>query len=138
MTNKPSTTEQRSALMKAVRQHGTSAELAVRHLLTRIGARYRLNAKGLPGRPDIVNRSKKKAVFVHGCFWHMHTACGRGVIPKSNSSFWEDKLQKNQERDERKIAELLDLNFDVLIVWECELRDPDSLKRKLVEFWNKS
>lgn len=129
------TTPERSALMKRVRQHGTTPELAVRAVLTEIGARYRLNVEGLPGRPDIANRRRTKAIFVHGCFWHFHAACGRGRIPGRNREFWLEKLERNTERDRRKIEALRALGYEVLVVWECELKDYDPLRERLVEFW---
>ena len=129
------TTPERSALMKRVRQRGTAPELKVRRLFTRLGARYRLNVPGLPGRPDIANRARRKAVFVHGCFWHHHSQCGRGRIPADNRAFWSEKLNKNVERDRRKISALHELGFDVLVVWECELKNESLLLERLKSFW---
>ena len=129
------TTAARSALMSRVRQQGTAAEAVVRGILTDLGFRYRLNVRGLPGSPDVANRSKKKAIFVHGCFWHWHRGCPRGRIPASNKSLWVDKLQTNRMRDERKAKALEDLGFAVLIVWECELGDPAALSQRLRAFW---
>ena len=128
-------TPERSALMKRVRQNGTSLERIVRQALSNIGARYRLNVKGLPGRPDIANKSRKKAIFVHGCFWHHHSDCGRGTIPTRNRDFWAAKLQSNIERDERKTRGLAALGYDVLVLWECDLGDPGTLERRLRKFW---
>lgn len=125
----------RSALMKRVRQAGTTPELVVRRMLTAMGARYRLNATGLPGRPDIVNRSRKKAVFVHGCFWHAHETCGRGRIPATNRGFWTEKFERNVERDVRKVRDLRSLGFDVLVLWECELKDEAAAAERLRAFW---
>ena len=121
--------------MGRVRQKSTSAETAVRHLLHGSGARYRVNDRNLPGRPDIVNRRRKKAIFVHGCFWHHHTRCERGRIPSRNAQFWTEKFRANIERDNRKTAALQDLGFDVLVVWECELKDTDTLRKRLSSFW---
>lgn len=129
------TTEYRSGLMKRVRQSGTAPELVVRGLLTEIGARYRLNVRGLPGRPDIANKTRQKAIFVHGCFWHLHEKCGRGRIPTRNRDFWAEKLQANRRRDRKNMAELERLDFDVLAIWECELSSPGLLKAKLESFW---
>lgn len=122
--------------MKRVRQAGTGPEHAVRRLLSAIGARYRLNVRGLPGRPDIANRSRKKAIFVHGCFWHHHSVCGRGRIPAANREFWADKLQRNIERDRRKVSELQELGYDVLVIWECELRNELMAVERLSAFWS--
>lgn len=129
------TTPARSALMSRVRQHGTYAEDIVRRALSMIGARFRLNVKALPGRPDIANKSRKKAIFVHGCFWHHHGTCGRGKVPARNREFWENKLRSNIERDERKERELNALGYSVLVVWECELNDPVGLESRLRAFW---
>jgi DNA mismatch endonuclease, patch repair protein len=129
------TTPERSALMKRVRQRGTAPESLVRRVLSSIGAHYRLNVRALPGSPDIVNRTRKKAIFVHGCFWHCHPKCSRGRIPAQNRSFWEDKLRRNVERDLRKLADLDELGFDVLVLWECELKDTDALRKRLHEYW---
>jgi DNA mismatch endonuclease (patch repair protein) len=121
--------------MKRVRRRGTDLEALVRQALTRIGARYRLNVKRLPGSPDIGNQIRRKAIFVHGCFWHHHETCGRGRIPTRNQDFWRDKLQRNVERDRRKVRHLDDLAYEVLTLWECELADSDSLEQRLREFW---
>lgn len=129
------TTPERSALMKRVRQTGTDLEQRVRQVLTALDARYRLNVRDLPGRPDIANKTRKKAIFAHGCFWHHHAACDRGRVPSRNREFWLEKLQGNVERDERKERDLKELGFDVLVLWECEIRDFAALERRLREFW---
>jgi DNA mismatch endonuclease (patch repair protein) len=129
------TTPERSALMKRVRQKNTDLEATVRKMLYRAGARYRMNVEGLPGRPDIANQSRKKAIFIHGCFWHYHETCGRGRIPTRNREFWVDKLRRNVERDRRKIADLIDLGYNVLVLWGCEIKDEEKLQKRLHEFW---
>ena len=121
--------------MKRVRQRDTPPERMVRQLLTEGGAKYRLNVGGLPGSPDVANKKRKKAIFVHGCFWHYHADCARGRIPTRNSTFWEEKLYGNRERDVRKIRGLEEKGYDVLVVWECQLTDPDSLRERLMNFW---
>jgi DNA mismatch endonuclease (patch repair protein) len=131
------TSSQRSELMSRVRQHGTEPELVVRSILTRIGARYRLNARSLPGSPDIANRTKKKAIFIHGCFWHYHGDCPRGRIPGSNVAYWKPKLLENRRRDKRRVADLQRNGFDVIVVWECELSHEDRLSKRLGRFWNR-
>lgn len=125
------TSAQRSKIMSAVRQRGTAPELAVRRILTDLGLRYRLNAPGLPGRPDIANRSKRLAIFVHGCFWHRHSNCRRATSPKENRDFWMAKFQANVKRDRRNAAALRRLNFRVLTIWECETAEPALLTRRL-------
>lgn len=107
----------------------------MRTILSAMGVRYRLNVPGLPGRPDLANRSRKKAIFVHGCFWHYHEGCSRGRIPKSNREFWSEKLHANRRRDQVKVDELIGRGFDVLVVWECELKDKPALRRRLLDFW---
>lgn len=131
----PDTTPQRSRLMKAVRQKDTGPERHVRALMTELGIRYRKNVTGLPGRPDIAHKGQRKAVFVHGCYWHKHSVCGRGKVPKTNTEFWRRKLEENRRRDQRKIDALRARKFDVLVVWECELDDPELLKQRLWRFW---
>jgi DNA mismatch endonuclease (patch repair protein) len=125
----------RSALMKRMRQRGTTPELVVRRLLHAAGARFRLNVRGLPGTPDVVNRRRRKAVFVHGCFWHSHYQCRRATIPQRNRAFWEEKLRRNRERDAEKEKALRALGYDVLTVWECELGEQGRLRAKLIDFW---
>jgi DNA mismatch endonuclease, patch repair protein len=129
------TTSARSELMRRVRQRGTAPELVVRQVLTRIGARYRVNVRGLSGTPDLANRKRRKAVFVHGCFWHAHRGCPKAKVPKTNSSFWADKLHANRVRDAAKVAGLARLGYDVEVVWECELGDVHSLTERLRRFW---
>lgn len=129
------TTPLRSALMKRVRQKRTAAEERVLVLLREIGARYRINVRGLPGTPDVANRRRRKAIFVNGCFWHAHRNCARATVPTANRSFWSKKLQANVERDRRKVAALKRAGFEVLVIWECQLADPVKLRTKLVSFW---
>ena len=118
-----------SARMKRIRQRDTAPELAVRRALTDLGVRYRLCPIDLPGRPDLANRSKRWAVFVHGCFWHHHRGCRLATIPKSNRKFWIEKLAGNARRDAAKTQALQALGFRVFVVWECELVDGASLSR---------
>ena len=129
------TDPQRSALMSRVRQKGTAPELGVRAQLSGLGAHYRLNVRSLPGSPDIANKGARKAIFVHGCFWHRHEGCARTTTPKRNREFWVKKFLRNQQRDATKTVALEELGYDVLIVWECELVNPRELKRKLSRFW---
>lgn len=130
-----STTPDRSSLMKRVRQSGTDPELTVRRLLTSLGASYRLNVKGLSGSPDIANKRRRKAIFVHGCFWHFHEHCKRSKVPATNRSFWTQKLVNNRRRDVRKQEQLQDQGYDVLVVWQCEIEDSAKLTRTLKDFW---
>lgn len=128
------TTAARSELMRRVRTEGTAPELAVRRTLHALGGRYRLNCCELPGSPDIVNRSRRLAIFVHGCFWHFHAGCARIRLPKRNRDFWKNKLLGNRARDARATAKLAALGYSVLVVWECEVSDPH-LPIRLADFW---
>lgn len=115
------TPAQRSERMSRIRGKDSQPELALRRVLHRLGLRYRLHAKGLPGKPDLVFPRYKTVVFVHGCFWHRHDGCKIATIPKSNTPFWIEKFGKNVARDTRVGAELTALGWHVLVVWECEL-----------------
>ncbi len=96
-----------------------------------MGLRFRVRNRDLPGSPDIANRSKKWAVFVHGCFWHRHVGCSRATTPKRNAEFWAEKFERNRERDRSVVREMRKMGFTVAIVWECETRDEVRLKRIL-------
>ena len=124
----------RSANMARVGSRDTRPELAVRRLLHCLGYRYRLHRSDLPGRPDICFPKRKKAIFVHGCFWHRHEGCRRKTTPKTRTSFWEEKFEKNVVRDRLNMTNLGALSWDVMIVWECETKDADTLVLRLVEF----
>lgn len=119
----------RSALMRRVRQKGTSAELEVGRLLAELGLRFRRNVRSLPGSPDFANKSRKWAIFVNGCFWHHHGECHRATIPKRNRSFWVEKFGANRARDLDKRRQLRRLGFRILTVWECEVGKARLVKR---------
>ncbi len=124
----------RSAIMRAVKSKNTSAELAVRALLREFAPGYRLHRRDLPGVPDIAYLGRRKAIFVHGCFWHGHD-CPRGArIPKSNGAYWRDKIARNRDRDATQEAVLSLLGWRRLVVWECELKAPAHLSQKLRRF----
>ncbi|MER0238941.1 DNA mismatch endonuclease Vsr [Fulvimarina sp. MAC8] len=123
----------RSELMRRVRRKDTTPELAVRRALTALGVRYRLQAKDLSGRPDIVNRKRKLAIFVHGCFWHRHPGCRLASTPKTRTEFWEAKFARNVERDRKAIENLKADGWKVIVVWECETRNQDGLEKLLNE-----
>jgi DNA mismatch endonuclease (patch repair protein) len=128
--------ERRSENMRRIRSKDMQPELIVRSLVYRLGARFRLQAKELPGKPDIVRRLHKQAIFVHGCFWHQHSGptCLDGRLPKSNKAYWVPKLARNVQRDKDAVAALLKMGWKVLIVWECETKKPAKLERKLRKF----
>ncbi|WP_224080085.1 very short patch repair endonuclease [Cupriavidus laharis] len=121
---------QRSSNMAAVRSRDTAPELAVRKLLHSMGLRFRLHRSELPGTPDIVLPRHRAVVLVHGCFWHGHS-CPRGRAPTSNTDFWLPKLDRNKARDAEQVNALRALGWRVLIVWECEVRDTRTLRRRL-------
>lgn len=122
--------------MSRVRSRDTKPELVVRRLLHGLGYRYRLHRKGLPGKPDLVFPSRRKAIFVHGCFWHRHDdpACKLSRLPKSRLDFWLPKLKGNRQRDLRNITELEDLGWKSHEIWECQLKDLSKLKNDLRKF----
>lgn len=109
--------------MASIRTRNTKPELAVRRFLHSRGFRYRLHAKDLPGTPDIVFRSRRKAIFVHGCFWHRHLNCDLAADPKTRKEFWQRKFEANVARDTRARLELERAGWDVIIVWECQVRE---------------
>lgn len=119
----------RSAQMALVRSRDTKPELRVRKALHAAGLRYRLHDRRLPGVPDLVFPGRRIALFVHGCFWHRHPGCSAARLPKSRREFWEPKLAGNVERDERNRAALEALGWTVMVIWECETRDPAALVR---------
>ncbi len=114
--------ETRSYIMSRIRGKDTKPEILVRKYLFARGLRFRKNDKRYPGRPDVVLPKYKTAVFVHGCFWHLHEGCKYAKMPKSNVEYWEEKLYKNRERDARNQEELKAMGWTVLTVWECELK----------------
>lgn len=126
----------RSERMARVRSLDTKPEMRVRRIVHGLGYRYRLHARDLPGRPDMVFRSAKKAIFVHGCFWHRHPGCSRNRTPKSpeRRAFWESKLEGNVVRDRRNLEDLERDGWRVLVIWECESEDPALVKKKVCGF----
>ena len=128
--------ERRSYNMSRIKSSNTSVELAVRRLIHGMGYRYRLHGKGLPGKPDIVFRPRRKVIFVHGCFWHQHSSpdCPDSRVPKSNLSYWEPKLERTKQRDANNQNLLLEMGWESLIVWECELRDIPALRSRIQRF----
>ena len=107
--------------MSKIRSASTCPELILRHSLWRLGFRYRVNDKRLPGSPDIVLPKYRSIIFVHGCFWHGHKGCSKYTVPKTNTDFWVAKVRRNQERDQEAWRKLEAKGWSVIIVWECEL-----------------
>lgn len=124
------TTAAISNRMAGVRRSGTDAERRVRKAATQAGLRYRLDNRDLPGSPDLANRRRKWAIFVHGCFWHRHEGCKRATTPKSNRAFWLAKFKRNQERDRRVEMELRARGYEVIVVWECGAIELEELVRR--------
>ena len=123
--------KRRSAMMARIRGRDTAPELAVRRIAHRMGLRFRLHRKDLPGRPDLVFPKHRLAVFVHGCFWHRHEGCRHASTPKSRVVFWTEKFAMNVARDSRQEAALKDLGWRVLVIWECETKCEAVVERRL-------
>ena len=119
--------------MSRVRGKNSKPEMAVRRMVHGMGYRYRLHRGDLPGRPDLVFPSRRKVIFVHGCFWHRHD-CHLGRVPKSRLDFWLPKLEGNRRRDAANRAALVNIGWECLTVWECEIGDADALRARLARF----
>lgn len=117
-------TADRSVRMSLIGPKSSGPELAVRRLIHSMGYRFRLHDRRLPGTPDLVFPSRRKAIFVHGCFWHRHNRCELARLPKSRLDFWIPKLESNRARDLRNRRALARIGWRGLVIWECELRDP--------------
>jgi DNA mismatch endonuclease, patch repair protein len=126
--------ERRSANMRMIRSKHTSPEMAVRQLVHSMGFRYRLHVASLPGKPDLVFRRLKKIIEVRGCFWHQHEGCIDSHIPKSRIEYWGPKLNRNVSRDAANLKELRRLGWRVLKLWECEVKNPGPLGRRILRF----
>jgi DNA mismatch endonuclease, patch repair protein len=131
--SQPKTTAKISRRMGRVRQRGTTPELLIRRHLTKLGFKYRTKNKNLPGSPDLANRSKKWAAFVHGCFWHQHVGCSKATLPKSNIHFWSAKFAANRHRDERAKVSLEQLGFRVITLWECQAQDTRRVRDEMAQ-----
>ncbi|MCL4782787.1 MAG: DNA mismatch endonuclease Vsr [Bryobacterales bacterium] len=127
--------DQRSERMSRVRSRDTKPELIVRKLVHRMGFRFRLHRRDLPGNPDLVFPGRDKIIFVHGCFWHRHgVRCKLTRWPKSKLDFWKPKLEENQRRDRRNQQALRTLGWKVMVVWECQLKEADKLAERIRRF----
>lgn len=125
---------ERSRLMAKVKPKNTQPEIVVRRVAHRMGFRFRLHKKDLPGSPDLVFPSLRKVIFVHGCFWHRHRNCRLATTPKSNNEFWEAKFEANTSRDRRNQRQLIKAGWDVLTIWQCESKDEARLVEILSRF----
>lgn len=121
----------RGDIMRAVKRAHTGPEIVVRRALHALGLRFRLHRRDLPGSPDIVLPRFRTVVFVHGCFWHRHPGCRYASIPKTRQEYWLPKFKANVERDAKKEAQLCELGWRVLVIWECETRKPAKLEERL-------
>jgi DNA mismatch endonuclease, patch repair protein len=133
------TPARRSENMRRIKSKNTKPEMVVRSTIHRMGFRYRLHRKDLPGNPDIVFPALRKVIFVHGCFWHGHQSlgCADGRVPKSRLDYWLPKLQRNRARDLAAEKELTQSDWQVLTIWDCETIDPAALRRALRTFLSK-
>lgn len=132
----PATSSAVAAVMRANKKRDTGPEMIVRRFLFSRGYRYRVHACELPGHPDIVFATRRKVIFVHGCFWHQHKSadCPLYSHPRSNLDYWKPKLRRNRERDVRNEAALHKLGWQIMVVWECEIKDISRLAKHLEKF----
>lgn len=128
--------ERRSANMRSIRSRDTVPEMIVRRLAHQLGYRYRLHGRDLPGKPDLVFRGRRKVIFVHGCFWHQHpiSRCADSRRPRTNLGYWEAKLDRNVARDAAHVLDLENTGWKVLIIWDCETKNPLRLAARLRRF----
>ncbi len=130
-STKPTIDPVRSRIMRAVPQSHSKPEVRVRRVLHRLGYRFRLHVKGLPGTPDIILPKHRTVIFVHGCYWHRHEECRYSTTPKTRTEFWKEKFNRNVERDARKREELEELGWRVITIWECETKNDNDLEARL-------
>ena len=128
------TSAKRSEIMSRIGGRNTAPELRVRRLLHALGFRFRLHRDDLPGKPDVVLPRYHKIVLIHGCFWHAHAGCPRAVLPTTNTPFWERKIGDNKKRDQRVRRQLRALGWEVLTLWQCQLKSTEVLTSRLLRF----
>lgn len=128
------TKSDRSILMSRIKSKDTNPEIVVRKILTRLGYRYRIHRKDIPGTPDIAFIGLKKVIFIHGCFWHRHVGCKYAYVPKSNVARWNKKFKENIDRDNKVLEELKDKGWNYLIIWECQLKNNENIPEMLKTF----
>ncbi len=124
----------RSKIMSRIRGRGTKPEIIARRIAPRLGFRFRLHRKDLPGRPDIVFPRHRAVIMVHGCFWHRHPGCKHASTPKTRKSFWKNKLEDNVARDKRNETALRELGWRVIVIWECETKDREAVADRIESF----
>ncbi|ASP97027.1 DNA mismatch endonuclease Vsr [Sinorhizobium meliloti] len=127
--------EQRSDNMSRIRNRDTRPEIRVRKILHRLGYRFRLNARELPGTPDIVLPKHRSVVFIHGCFWHRHAGCKYAYMPKTRIDFWSAKFTANLKRDAKAVERLRSDGWRILILWECETKDDKQIEEAIHRFF---
>jgi DNA mismatch endonuclease (patch repair protein) len=127
--------KRRSEIMSSIRSKDSAPELLVRSIVHRLGYRYSLHRRDLPGTPDLVFRRRRRVIFVHGCFWHCHEGCKKSSLPKSNADFWRRKLERNQRQDNCAVNALTAKGWTVLVVWQCELKDLYKVEDKIKAFF---
>jgi len=127
---------ERSENMRRIRSKDTNPELIIRRLVFKMGYRYRLHGKNLPGKPDLVFARRKKVIFIHGCFWHQHKNCIDSHIPKTNRDYWKPKLERNRMRDAENQSRLKKIGWSFLIIWECQIKNSLGLSRKIKRFFS--
>lgn len=125
---------ERSRQMALVRSKDTKPEMTVRRLVHSMGYRFFLHAANLPGKPDLIFPRRKKAIFVHGCFWHRHIGCKKATMPKNNFLFWKTKFDKTVARDQESLSALAAAGWTTMVVWECTIRDTESLVIEIKRF----
>ena len=130
--------EHRSWNMSRIKSGNTKPEIVVRSLLHNMGYRFRLQRKDLPGKPDIALPMYTSVIFVHGCFWHRHKGCKNASNPKTKKTFWREKFKANVDRDIKAQKELKSMGWRILIIWECELAEVDSVINKLEDYLQKN
>ena len=128
--------EQRSRNMSAIKSKNTKPEIAVRKLLHSMGYRFRLHRKDLPGSPDIVLPKYKTVIFVHGCFWHRHENCKYASTPKTRKEFWNKKFKENIKRDSEIQDKIKNLNWRSVVIWECETKNIENLRDKIIDVFS--
>lgn len=126
--------EERSERMSRVRNKDSIPEMKLRRLVHGLGYRYRLHVGKLPGKPDLVFPGRRSVIFMHGCFWHRHPGCKLARLPKSKLDFWVEKLEANKQRDITHQKQLRELGWRVLVIWECEMADLETVSLRVKEF----
>lgn len=126
--------ERRSWQMSRVKQMDAGPKLVVRRMVHALGYRYRLHVRRLPGSPDLVFASRRKVIFVHGCFWHGHEKCSLATVPKTRTEFWLEKFDANRQRDRKVVSSLCELGWATLTIWQCEIKDASALEARIRAF----